>query len=279
GDGRVVSVSGRAVPMWIEGRPAGFVGTLADITERERLLAGERRARELAERATRQHDEMLGMVAHDLRTPLHAIMMSTATMLQVPLTDDQRAQVLAVMQRSAQSMERLIRDLLDVTRIELGKFVVEHMQLEVRSLLDATCELFEPEARKREISFTCEVSPGIPAVLGDRDRLMQVLSNLVGNALNLTPPSGHVSLRARPIDGHVLISVENTGPGIAPDNLPHLFDRFWQANRTSGDGAGLGLAIAKGIVEAHRGRIWAESVPGHGTTFYLTLPNPVVTAD
>ena len=197
-------------------------------------------------------------------------------MLKVSLTDDQRAQVLTVMQRSAQSMERLIRDLLDVTRIELGKFVVEHMRLEVRSLLDATCEQFEPAAREREISVTCEAPPGIPAVIGDRDRLMQVLSSLVGNSLKLTPPRGRVSLRARLIDGHVEISVENTGRGIAPDKLPHLFDRFSQANRTPGDGAGLQLAIAKGIVEAHRGRIWAESVPGHGATFYFTVPNPVV---
>lgn len=277
GDGSVVWVSGRAAPMLIEGRLAGFVGTLADITERKRLLAGQREAREQAERATRQRDQMLDMVTHDLRNPLHAIVMSTATMLQVPLTDNQRAQVIAVMQRSAQSMERLIRDLLDVTRIELGKFVVEHMRLEVHSLLDATRELFEPAAREREISFTCEASPGIPAVIGDRDRLMQVLSNLVGNALKLTPRRGRVSLRARLIDGHVEISVEDTGPGIAPDNLPHLFDRFRQANRTSGDRTGLALAIAKGIVEAHRGRIWAESVPGHGATFYFTVPNPVVT--
>lgn len=276
GDGSVVRVSCRAAPMWIEGRLAGFVATLADITERERLLAGEREARAQAARATRQHDEMLDMVTHNLRTPLHAIMMSTATMLKVSLTDDQRAQVLTVMQRSAQSMERLIRDLLDVTRIELGKFVVEHMRLEVRSLLDATCEQFEPAAREREISVTCEAPPGIPAVIGDRDRLMQVLSSLVGNSLKLTPPRGRVSLRARLIDGHVEISVENTGRGIAPDKLPHLFDRFSQANRTPGDGAGLQLAIAKGIVEAHRGRIWAESVPGHGATFYFTVPNPVV---
>ncbi|MGQ0834369.1 MAG: sensor histidine kinase [Gammaproteobacteria bacterium] len=116
------------------------------------------------------------------------------------------------------------------------------------------------------------MAPDVPVMVGDRDRLGQVLSNLVSNALKFTPPQGRVSVRARLHHDNIHVSVQDTGPGVHPDSLPHIFDRFWQADRTSSAGAGLGLQIAKGIVEAHRGSIWAESELGRGTTFHFTVP-------
>ena len=129
----------------------------------------------------------------------------------------------------------------------------------------------EPEAQKREVRFECVVAA--EAVLRvDRHRLLQVLSNLLGNAIKFTPVGGTVRLDVVQRAAEVVASVSDTGPGISPEELPHVFDRFWHAGRRRGGGAGLGLAIAKGLVEAHGGRIWVESLPGRGTTFSFSLP-------
>ena len=278
------AADGRRVPVLlaaatIEGQADRGVAVCVDISarraaelERERLLALERQARSDAERAARVRDEVLGIVAHDLRNPVHTIMMSTQLLLEVPLTEAQRQRHLAGMERSAKVMNLLIRDLLEATRAESGGFTVEHERLSVRPLLEIVLELFEPTARARAVSLTVEVEPGTPAVLGDGERLIQVLSNLVENALKFTPDGGRVRVHARRADEFVRISVEDTGVGIPAAHLPHVFDRFWQADRASRAGAGLGLAICKGIVDAHGGRIWVESTPGSGATFHFTLP-------
>ena len=160
--------------------------------------------------------------------------------------------------------------------------------MHVRALCDETLELFEAPARERRLMLRCEVGDDVPPVLGDRDRLEQVLSNLLGNALKFTAAGGQVRLSARAVadggersraDGSrhlagdaVEISVADTGSGIPSDQLAHVFDRFWQADRQGRAGAGLGLSIVKGIVEAHGGDIRVESVVGEGTTFSLTVP-------
>ena len=135
-------------------------------------------------------------------------------------------------------------------------------------------ELFDQQARPRQITIVCETDPQIREVFADRERLCQVLSNLMGNAVKFTPDRGRVVLRARRRAGEIQISIEDTGPGILAENLPYIFDRFWQADRKSRSGTGLGLPIAKSIVEAHGGRIWVESTLGHGSTFHFTLPFP-----
>ena len=263
-----------------KGRVTFLVGIAEDIShlkqaeiERERLLGLERDARAQAERATQLRDEMLAVVAHDLRNPLHTIAVGLETMLKLQPPDDERAaRQLVVMQRTLRSMNRMILDLLDVARIEGGNFALAQEHVQVQPLLNEVLELFEAPAREREISLTCNAPQGAHCVIGERDRLVQVLSNLIGNAVKFTPPCGQISVRARLLEEELHVSVEDTGPGIASENLPQLFDRFWQADRTGRVGTGLGLSIAKAIVEAHGGHIWAESVLGRGTTFHFTVP-------
>jgi signal transduction histidine kinase len=192
----------------------------------------------------------------------------------MPQGDDQRIRALEIIKRAASGMDFLISDLLDVARIESGTFPIEPVPVDLPALLEETLDLFEQQARRREITLVGEGLPGIGAVIADRNRLGQVLSNLLSNAIKFTPDHGRVVLRARRIDGEVQVSVEDTGPGIAADSLPHVFDRFWRADRRSRSGTGLGLPIAKSIVEAHGGRIWVESTPGRGSTFHFTLPLP-----
>jgi signal transduction histidine kinase len=126
-----------------------------------------------------------------------------------------------------------------------------------------------PLAQEKSVELVHDIEPGLPDVLADRERILQVFSNLIGNALKFTPADGRVTLRARREESGVVFSIADTGSGIEADNLPHIFDRFWQAQETRRAGAGLGLAIAKGIVDAHGGTIWAESVPGDGSSFFL----------
>lgn len=230
-------------------------------------------SREHDERATRWRDETLAVVAHELRDPLHTIAVGLEAMLKLQQPGDERAaRQLVVMQRTIRRMNRLIVDLLDVTRIEAQNFALAQEHVQVQPLLNEVFELFEAPARQRSISLTCHAPQAVPCVIGERDSLLRVLSNLVANAVKFTPPRGQISVHARPLEEAFQFSVADTGPGIPSESLPQLFDRFWQADRTGRVGIGLGLPIAKAIVEAHGGRIWVESVPGRGTTFHFTVP-------
>jgi PAS domain S-box-containing protein len=270
----------RAVPIRDEsGRIVRWLGTNTDITEwkeaeleRERLLVMEQESRTRAERAMKLREEILAVVAHDLRDPVHAIAMAAANLLELPLPQDQQMKQLVVMRRSAKRMDRLINDLLDVSRMDAGTFAIRHGTVHLAALIEETMDAFELQAAPRRVHLTTELAGDVPPVIGDRDRLAQVLANLVGNAIKFTPDGGSVRLRAAPLDNGVRVSVEDSGAGIPNDALPHVFDRFWQADRTSRSGAGLGLAIAKGIIDAHGGRIWAESSGGSGTTVHFTVP-------
>jgi signal transduction histidine kinase len=168
-------------------------------------------------------------------------------------------------------MERLTAQLLDVSRIEAGALEVRNDPIDLPPLIAEALERCEGRARARGIAVRCEIDDDIPQVTGDHDRLMQVLSNLLGNALKFTHEGRGISVHVARLSGMLQISVEDSGVGIAHEDLPHIFTRFWQANRKSRAGAGLGLAICKGIVEAHGGRIWAVSVVGRGTTVCFTL--------
>jgi PAS domain S-box-containing protein len=295
-----VASDGRRVPVLIgaallDGSTDRGIAVCLDITERkrveaerERLLEREREAREAAERASRLRDDVLAVVAHDLRNPVHTIILSTGMLREIPLDDAQREHRLSIIQRTAKGMDHLIRDLLDVTRIESGTFAVRQARVHVRALLDDALELFEAPARERRIELRCELREDLPPLLGDHDRLEQVLSNLIGNALKFTAAGGHVTVSAQaaansaeasrangaemPSGVAVDISVADTGRGIPPGHLEHVFDRFWQADRQARAGAGLGLSIAKGIVEAHGGSIRVQSVVGEGTTFSFAVP-------
>ncbi|NUO65698.1 MAG: histidine kinase, partial [Gemmatimonadaceae bacterium] len=164
-------------------------------------------------------------------------------------------------------------DLLDVTNIEAGHLSIERREEDMVILLFRAIEMFQPIADERGIALAAEVPPHLPKVFLDAERILQVLSNLLGNSIKFVGGGGSVTLRAVKEHGAVHVSVADDGPGIPAEELPHVFDRFWHSRRPSSPrGSGLGLAIAKGIVDAHRGRIWIESVVGEGTTVHLTLP-------
>lgn len=226
-----------------------------------------------AQRATQVRDEVLGIVAHDLRNPLNSMMLNAELVRLDAMELKPRTQnAIAAMERSARRMNRLIEDLLEVTRIEAGRLSVVLERVSARDLLDETREAQQRLADTAAIKLRVEAAASLPDVLGDRDRLLQALDNLIGNALKFTEPGGTITVRAVPHDGAVLFSVTDTGSGIPPESLPHVFDRFWQANKGERRGAGLGLPIVKGVIEAHHGRISVESTPGAGSTFSFTIP-------
>jgi signal transduction histidine kinase len=227
-----------------------------------------------AQEAIRARDRVLGIVAHDLRNPLSAISMSAELLMEPNFTSEQRLRQIQVIRRSTDRMSRLIQDLLDVARIESDQLQL-HLAVEsAEKLAREAIELNTSLAASRGLSLSAKCPETHPTPINaDRDRVIQVLSNLVGNAIKFTPEHGSVTLSVTQGDNETLFSVADTGPGISPEDQAHLFTPFWQARRFSTDGAGLGLSIAKGIVEAHHGRIGVESRIGEGTTVWFTIPN------
>lgn len=226
-----------------------------------------------SQQAVRAREEVLAIVSHDLRNPLNAVTLGTSLLqMSDSLTADDREQIDTIA-LSAKRMSRLIEDLLDVTRLEGGKRLpIDPGTVDARELLAEAEELFRGQAGVASVTLAVQVPHDLPPVHIDRHRVMQVVSNLIGNSIKFTPPGGRVEVRAEHRDGEVLVTVSDTGPGIPKENLSDIFSPYWQAKRTERMGAGLGLPIAKGIVEAHGGRIWVESDAGSGTRFYFTLP-------
>jgi signal transduction histidine kinase/DNA-binding NarL/FixJ family response regulator len=226
-----------------------------------------------ARRATRARDEMLAIVAHDLRNPLNTISMSTQVLDE--LTDAGAAPVQArqveVILRSVRRMNELIQDLLDIKRIESGRLLVEPRPEDPGALIREALEILRPLAEARAQRLEHELGR-LPPVLADPPRIQQLISNLVGNAIKFTPAGGSIVVRAAADTDEIRVCVEDTGPGIPAEQLPHVFGHFWQADRADRRGIGLGLAIAKGIAEAHGGRIWVSSREGGGSAFFFTLP-------
>lgn len=256
----------------------------APFTESERVLAEELALRAAfaldnarlyatARQATHARDHALGVVSHDLRNPISAIGMSARALLaSIPPGDVERRDLVANIMESQDLTQRMIRDLLDVASIEVGRLRVERRPEPLTPILEQAVALFEREAADRAVLLTLETAPDLPAVSGDAGRLVQVLSNLVANALRFTERSGSVTVRAQHHGDEVEVSVTDTGSGIPAANLPVIFERYWtvRGNAPKG-GTGLGLAIARSIVEAHGGRIWAESEVGKGSVFRFTL--------
>lgn len=239
-----------------------------DIAERTRVEAA-------LNLAVRMRDEVLGVVSHDLRNPVHTVSLSAGFLLDTLPTGPQEAPVrkqLGIIVRAAEQMDRLIRDLLDVASIASGHLPVERGPHDAVAMARAACETLQPLAEERGLRFEIRTPPAPLPVLADSDRVHQVLSNLVGNAIKFTPAGGLVTLRLDAGEGEACFSVSDTGPGIPPDQCTHIFDQFWQADRSGRHGAGLGLAIARGIVETHGGEIRVASTVGVGTTFTFTIP-------
>jgi signal transduction histidine kinase/FixJ family two-component response regulator len=224
---------------------------------------------EQAQRAVRGRDELLAIVSHDLRNPINVIALAVAT-LERP-EPAMIVPTLARVRRALKRMEHLIDDLLDVARVDAGTLQVDLSARELAPVLDEVHEQWRPLCAEKNVALVKEYSPErIGVVQLDRDRLVQVLANLIGNAIKFTPAGGSVRLGADLLGPWVRVSVSDTGPGISPENLPHVFDRFWQKERRT-DGLGLGLAIARGIVEAHGGTLQVESTLDVGTRFSFTL--------
>ena len=224
-----------------------------------------------AMRAVRARDEVVAIVAHDLRGFLNTISLAIGIFRGQPSVERQARSILSI-ERACARANRLLSDLLDVTRIEAGRMPVEPKPVPSRDLLLEALDIEELLATAREIELRTEIPSNAPVLLADRERILQVLDNLVGNAIKFTPRGGHITLAVKRLEDRAALCVADDGPGIAPEVLPHIFDRFWQAaKREERNGAGLGLAICKGIVEAHGGRIWAES-SGLGTTISFVLP-------
>lgn len=231
-----------------------------------------------ARRALEARDEVLGIVSHDLGNPLQAIFIGLEALERSRSSrtegrPGQEEYYLTAIRRSVEVMERLIRDLLEIRRMEAGHLHLDPQPRRLEALVAEALEILLPLAGVKNIRIENQVlGENLPPVPADGDRIQQVLSNLVGNAVKHTPEGGTVRLSAEVLDTHLLVRVEDTGPGIAPEDLDRVFDRFWRAGQRKERGIGLGLAIARGIVRGHGGRIWVESEVGVGSTFCFTLP-------
>jgi PAS domain S-box-containing protein len=279
------------VPLVARGRTLGALGLFSARPGRrygpdDRLLAVElgRRAAlavdnarlyQEAREAVAARDEVLSIVSHDLGNPLSAIRVSARVLdrfLDAGEIGLARPQLDGI-RTAALQMERLIKDLLEVRRIEMGRLRLVPRPEPVLQLVAEAVQSLRAIAEEQGVTLESQVEDGLPATIrADADRIQQVFSNLVGNALRYTPPGGVVTVGARTDEDGVVFSVSDTGPGIPAEDLPRVFDRFWQARQQGSHGLGLGLAIAKGITEAHGGRVAVDSELGHGSRFSFTIP-------
>jgi signal transduction histidine kinase len=223
-----------------------------------------------AQAAINAREQVLGVVAHDLRNPLGTIKMAAEMLLEEAVQPEEYPKYLNSIRRAGDRMNRLIGDLLDVARMEAGRLPIEPARVEVPALLADVAEMMRPLAAEREVGLEVVLPDHLPPVRVDPERIAQVFSNLIGNAIKFTPPGGHIFLRAERTADKVRMSVADTGSGIPPEQLAEIFSRFWQADRMDTRGLGLGLSIAKGIIEAHEERIGVESRVGEGTEFWFT---------
>jgi PAS domain S-box-containing protein len=255
-----------------------FAVVLRDVTKQRQADLDTRRVISEMEEAVRARDEMLGLVTHDLRNPVNAVKMLAAAILRVDDAADTPplppvvAEHAAVMLQAASQMDTLIQDLLDVTRLELGRMRLTPQSTRANELVAVAIDTLAPLAAARRLRLESAVSATPLVVQVDPDRILQVLSNLIGNAVKFTPAGGRVEVGVQRADDVVQFTVRDTGPGIPPDELPRVFDRFWQSKRTNRSGAGLGLAIARGLIQAHGGTIWIESTLHEGTAVHFSLP-------
>jgi len=262
----LASVTVAFLMAWLSSRLRGVSAELA------RRADSESRAREAADRAVAQRDQVLRIVSHDLKNPLHTIGMAAKVASDMDMPEPVRHKQLEIIDRSVDRMRRLVTDLLDVARLESGQpLAVTPRPQPLGDLLAEAREIFVEQARSKSVTLDVETDVRT-RVVADRDRVVQVLSNLLGNAIKFTPPNGVVRVEAHPNGKYATVAVANDGPPIAPELLPRIFKPFSQASDTAGLGTGLGLSIAKGIVEAHGGRIVVASEPGRATRFEFTLP-------
>jgi len=279
-----------AVPMIARGRLLGTIGLGLDDPTRRYTPDDVRDADELArrvaiavdnarlyaaaQRATHLRNEILGIVSHDLRNPLSVMAMCGARLAGEDEIDREATVGIGeTIQEAADWMQRMVADLLDIASIEAGKLSVLKRRHDPVIIAAKSVIAFEHVAAERQIELEVITPDAVSAVAVDEQRILQVLSNMIGNALKFTNRGGQVRLEVADQGDTVRFAVRDTGCGIPPEQMPRVFDRFWQADqRASVRGSGLGLSIAKGIIDAHGGRIWAESEPRVGSAFFFTVP-------
>jgi signal transduction histidine kinase len=258
-------------------------GTVLWMTRRLHALAtglaeesGARmKALERETQLVRLRDQILGVVAHDLRSPLTTITLSSQ--LIEGSSEEEQKEHLATIRASSRRMERLIQDLLDVTKIERSALSIQHEPVDLAEVAREVIRAQKPIARSKEIEFRPAIAESLPSLPGDAHRLAQVLTNLISNAFKFTPAGGTVDVTIEEEAEAIRIEVADSGSGIDPGDLPHLFEPFWQAKKTAHLGAGLGLRISRGIVEAHGGTIEAGTSSLGGASFTIHLPRPTRT--
>lgn len=250
------------------GVPARLLGVCSDVTDRKL-------AETALQDAIRVREDLLAMVSHDLRNPL-AVVMMRAAILEKRLHPHELfpslQRDLTTLQRAAQRMEQLIADLLDFAALQSGRLTVTPRPVQVGALIEHAVESLQPSAQQKAIRVSVDLRGEDLLAHCDRDRILQVLCNLGGNAIKFTREAGSLCLKAERAGRSIQFTVADTGSGIDPDLLPLVFNRYWQGRQTNREGIGLGLFISRGIVEAHGGRIWVESRKNEGSRFFFTVP-------
>jgi len=228
----------------------------------------------VANDAIQSRDEVLRAVAHDLRNPLHSIQLSAHLLAAPSLPYERHQKMLQSITGASQRMNRLIEDLLTIGRLRADQRLPLDLHREdPADIVEQVCEMVGPQALEKSLSLrSSKPWAPMPSIIVDRSRILQVFTNLLDNALKFTPPGGSITVSCEGSDEKMRFSVEDTGSGIDPADVDKIFDPFWQAKGTAHLGAGLGLAIAKAVVEQHHGRIWVESKRGLGTTVFFTVP-------
>jgi two-component system, NtrC family, sensor histidine kinase KinB len=222
----------------------------------------------------RLKNDFVMAASHELRTPLTSMSMSIDLLNEhvAPKLNAKDKDLIHTAHEEVQRMKALVNDLLDLSKMEAGKINLELDNLRVKSIFDQIMDLFRNQIEVKNIKLTSELREDLPSVKADENKIMWVLTNLLSNALRYVPIGGHIRLFADKIGPHVQVSVSDDGSGIPIEYQSKIFQKFVQINGQESGGTGLGLAICKEIVRAHRGTIWVESSPGHGSTFTFTLP-------
>lgn len=278
-----------AIPLLIHDRLIGVLSFVSDVSRRRfeefdtiffesvgmRVVLSIENARlyKEAQASIKVREEILAIVSHDLKNPLTAIDMAGQLLPKIKANDQPKLLVFSEkIRRATDQMQRMIADLMDFSKIQTGKLAIVKHAEKPNAVIAMVFEMMKAQADEKGLKFSLEVSPELPVIQCDKQRIVQALSNLVGNAIKFTENNGHIHISAVESEGCVKFSVADTGPGISEEDLPKVFDRYWQAKRSKSLSAGLGLSITKGIIESHGGKIWVESKLGEGSIFYFMLP-------
>jgi signal transduction histidine kinase len=261
---------------WLYGLLATLIAVSSAITiyfarQTARAYAKEQEALDIARKAVTARDDLMGIVAHDLRNPLHAIAIQ-ATFLQRSATSAKAREQAASILSTTTAMANLIKSMLEGASMEAGRFSVTPTRCDVDELLQSSMQVFDAVANAKGIHLKATVKQARLVVRADRERVLQLLSNLLGNAIKFAPQGSEVAIVVERQERTVCFMISDAGPGIPAEHLQHVFDRYWKRETEGKTGTGLGLFIAKGIAEAHGGTISVESEPGRRTTFSFVLP-------